>query len=140
MTRLKLKSMVYLLPFWIQNEQVVHQLRSSQGFLKGKELATPNLSMWTATLWDSREDIRDFYLSGSHKKVMRNIDKWSSEAVTGHQEVDFLEIPDWEQIRQELTRNGYFINLKDASSKHQCKIISQPKITLLTRYISPILE
>lgn len=137
MTRLKLKSPAYLVPFWIQNEQIVRQIKISPGFLKGKQLATPNLSMWTATLWDSSENVRAFYLSGSHKEAMRNISIWSSEAVTGHQEVDFAEIPPWEDIRLELLKVGNFTNIKDASSDHYGKMISKPRVTLLTRVVSP---
>jgi heme-degrading monooxygenase HmoA len=137
MTRLKLKSAIYLLPFSIQNEQVIRQIRTSRGFLKGKELATPNLSMWTATLWDSQEDLRVFYLSGSHKKAMKNISEWSSEAVSGHQEIDSIELPAWDNIRLQLLSIGHFINLKESSFAHQEGMISKPKFTLLTRYILP---
>lgn len=137
MTRLKLKSTAYLLPFFIQNEQVIRQLRTSKGFLKGKQLATPNLSMWTVTLWSSKEDIRAFYLSGSHKQVMKNINKWSSEAVAGHQEIDFIELPSWQEIRNKLIAVGHFANLEKASSAHSKRLISEPRFTLLTRFVFP---
>lgn len=137
MTRLKLKSPAYLIPFCIQNEQIVRQIKISPGFLKGKELATPNLSMWTATLWDSSENVRAFYLRGSHKEAMRNISVWSSKAVTGHQEGDFSELPSWEDIRLQLLKAGNFTNLQNGSSDHHAKIISKPRVTLLTRFMSP---
>lgn len=135
MTRLKLKSVIYLLPFSIQNEQVIRQLRTSHGFLKGKELATPSLSMWTATLWNSLEDLRAFYLSGSHKEAMKNINQWSSEAVSGHQEVDSNELPDWDNIRLQLLNVGHFANLKEPSFAHQKGIILKPRFILTTRDI-----
>ena len=138
MTRLKLKSVIYLLPFGIQNEQVIRQIRTSHGFLKGKELAALDLSMWTATLWDSQESIKAFYFSSFHKDAMKNISVWASEAVTARREIDsFQELPSWEEIRNELMKAGHFTPLQDTSSAHNTKIITKPSPILLTRLLSP---
>lgn len=115
MTRLKLKSPLYLIPFFIQNEKILSQLRATQGFIKGKVLAAPNLSMWTVTLWKSEQDIRTFYLNGEHGETMEKINEWSSDSAICHQLIESDEIPSWENIRLQLIKSGRFRDLTEPS-------------------------
>lgn len=125
-TRLKLKSTRYIVPFFIHNERVVKQIRASEGFLKGKQLATPSLSMWTATLWTCEEALKTFYLSGEHRAVMSKISEWSSEAVSGHQQVDSNKLPSWDYVRTQLHQIGRFTHLQEHSFDYLNKIILKP--------------
>jgi hypothetical protein len=137
MTRLKLRSPRYLPSFLIYNSQIVEEIRVSHGFLKGKQSATLNLSMWTATLWNSYVDLQRFYRTGSHAKVMSQIDMWSSEAASGNREVYSLDIPSWQSIGLFLTESGHFLNLKNPSHKHQERTIQAPRF-LVTVPITPL--
>lgn len=137
MTRLKLRSYRYLIPFFVQNEEVLNQIRQSEGFIKGKEMATIGLSMWTSTLWASEKSLKAFYLSGSHRQAMSKLDIWVSEAVTGHREINTVELPSWEQARDELHKFGHFIKLSHPSLNHQHQIIPE-LFVIFTRSISPI--
>jgi hypothetical protein len=69
---------------------------------------------------------------------MRNIGIWSSEAVTGHQEVDFVELPSWENLRHRLLTIGHFTSLSEPSLDHQAGAIAKPIFTVLTRYMFPV--
>jgi heme-degrading monooxygenase HmoA len=50
----------------MQTQQAFSQIRTSEGFLKGKALSTPTLAMWTMSLWESEAALQAFYLTGSH--------------------------------------------------------------------------
>jgi hypothetical protein len=138
MTRLKLNSPMYLPSFLVYNDKIVREVRTSSGFIKGKQLATPSLSMWTATLWDSSSSLKSFYQTGSHREVMNKIDEWSSEAVSAHKEVESYDLPSWQDIRIYLSKSGHFLNLKEASLNHQQRIIEEPKIAPITTLIFPL--
>ncbi|MBD2695161.1 hypothetical protein [Anabaena catenula] len=136
-TRLKLRSYSYLMTFLVQNEQVLKQIRQSEGFIKGKEMATVDLSMWTSTLWASEKLLKAFYLSGSHRQVMPKLNVWTSEAVSGHRESNTLELPSWYEVRDELDSIGHFIKLSHPSLNHQQQIIPVPRVAFI-RSINPI--
>lgn len=137
MTRLRLRSYSSLIPFLVQNEQILNQIRHSEGFIKGKEMATVGLSMWTSTLWVSEKSLKAFYLSGSHRQVMSKLDVWTSEAVSGHWEINTLQLPSWYEVRDQLQSIGHFSKLSHPSLNHQNQIITVPRIGF-TRSINPI--
>ena len=59
-TRLRVKSMFYLLSFMRANESSVKELKVSKGLLKGKELIDKKLTFWTITLWEDEESMKKF--------------------------------------------------------------------------------
>lgn len=138
MTRLKLKSARYVIPFLVYNERVVKQIRTSEGFLKGKLLATPTLSMWTTTLWASQEALKAFYLNGTHRIAMAKLNEWSSEAASAHQQVDINELPSWGYISTQLCKIGHFTALKEPSLEHEHRTILSPRVTIMIRVLTPI--
>jgi hypothetical protein len=139
MTRLRLKSPLYLLPFFIQNEKIVSQLRASQGFVKGKVLAAPNLSMWTVTLWASDQDIKAFHLNGEHGETIEKIDEWSSDSARCHKLTESNELPSWENVRLQLIKSGRFRDLKEPSCDQTNRDIPKLGIFCLTRSLFPII-
>ncbi len=129
-TRLKLKSFVYLLPFLFHTEQIVKQIRVSENFLQGQLMATHNLSMWTMTLWASEESVREFYLSGSHQLVMGKISEWTSEAVHINHPTNLDQLPPWTEVTQLLANQGHFVHLTHPSENHLKRFIPQPNLRL----------
>lgn len=140
MTRLKLRSPRCLLPFLLSTEQIVSQIRTSEGFLQGKLMATFNLSMWTMTLWTSKEASKAFYLSDAHRVVMGKLSAWSSEAVVGHITVESCQLITWSDARTELCKIGKFAKLKEPSLDHKNGKIQSPKFILINRVLTPIVQ
>lgn len=138
MTRLKIKSILLLPKFIIQNEAIVKQIRTSKGLKIGKSLLDPSLGAWTVSIWDSEESMRAFYTSGAHRNIMPSLSYYSSEAVTAHISFDEENLPSWDFVHEQLSKIGRFSTvLKDPSKNHLSKIIPKPKTTLLTRPINP---
>jgi hypothetical protein len=137
-TRLKLKSPHLLLPFLLQTEQVIHQIRTSPGFLQGKLLATLDLSMWTATLWVSEANLRSFYQGGTHRHAMTKLSLWASEATSGHSIVTTDMIPSWEEMAVQLGKTGRSHLLQQPSMHHIRQVIPPPKFKIMIRRIAAI--
>ena len=138
MTRLRLKSYRVLPRFIWVNEQAIAQLRGSPGFLRGKLLGEPNLTMWTATLWDSEDRLRAFYLSGTHRRLMPELAGFACEAISGHIVYDSAELPPWPFIHEELRRMGRLsAGVTEPNDNHRNRIVVAPRFTLLTRPASP---
>ena len=133
-TRLRLKSYGYLAQFLIHNEKIFQQIRKSEGFIRGKEVTAFDLSMWTCTLWKSDGLLRSFYLNGAHQKAMLNIDRWSSEAATFHQDIDSFDLPSCRRMIDLLEKNGHFTKLTDPSENHCQRVIHVP-LFAITRLI-----
>lgn len=138
MTRLKLRSPKYLIPYLIQSEQIITQIVVSQGFLKGKILATLGLSMWTATLWSDRDASYAFHLRGKHQNSMPLFRDWAEEAVLGVQTISSEQLPSWSHIAKKLEEIGHFYRLDRCSENHLNQIIPTPKIPIYIQLFSKI--
>ena len=133
MTGLKLKHPKYLVPYLLYTAKIIKQIIKSDGFIKGKILAEPNLSMWTTTLWRSKEASNAFYCQGNHRSSMSLLKNWASEAVTGFKENhNSNQLPSWKSIAYQLMETGNFNLLAIGSYNHQNKIIPPAKFTFLT--------
>lgn len=138
MTRLKLKSARLLPKFILENETAVKQLKTAKGFICGKTLAEPSLGMWTTTLWDSEENMRAYYISDAHSKLMPKLSHYACEAVTTHISFDEKKLPSWGFVHEQLSSKGRFSTvLKEPSQDHLNCFIKFPKITIFTRPLKP---
>ena len=59
-TRLRVKSLFFLIPFMRANEASVNEIKVSKGLLKGKELIDKKLTFWTVTIWENEESMKKF--------------------------------------------------------------------------------
>ncbi|ELS33890.1 MULTISPECIES: hypothetical protein [Pseudanabaena] len=132
-TRLKLKSFRYLLSFLFYTDQILREIRASEGYLQGKLMATHNLSMWTMTLWTSEESARNFYLSGSHQLAMEKISEWTSEAVHINHPTNWDQLPPWTDVTQLLANQGHFVPLTNPSENHLKRFITQPSLKFILK-------
>ncbi|MGK7890931.1 MAG: hypothetical protein AB4042_16495 [Leptolyngbyaceae cyanobacterium] len=143
MTRLRLRSPLYLLPFALYTFRSVRQAQRTPGFLQGKIMFTADLAGWTALLWKSEAAIRAYVSAGAHGEAMNYTQQWASEAVHGHQVMDFArvagtELPSWGAIAQSLSENGHFYSLPYPSVNHQKQVVPQPGFTFFHKSILPL--
>jgi len=60
-TRLRVKSLFFLIPFMRANEASVKEIKVSKGLLKGKELIDKKLTFWTVTIWENEESMKKMW-------------------------------------------------------------------------------
>ncbi len=105
-TRLRVKSIFFLIPFMRANEASVKELRNAGGLIKGKELIDKKMTFWTVTLWENEVSMKAFRGSSSHRQAMQRLPDWCDEASYHHWEQDGDELPSWGSISERLFSEG----------------------------------
>ena len=114
-TRLRVKSIFFLIPFMRANEASVKELKASRGLLKGKELIDKQLTFWTITIWENEESMKGFRGSSSHRIAMQQLPKWCNEASYHHWVQEDDEFPSWNTISEKLFSEGRLSKVRNPS-------------------------
>ena len=132
-TRLRVKSILYLIPFMRANEASAQELKLSRGLLKGKELIDKKLTFWTITLWEDEESMRGFRSSLSHRNAMQHLPKWCNEASYHHWVQEENEFPEWKTVSDKLFIEGKLIKVRNPSKAQLANQFPQIKWTKTER-------
>lgn len=130
-TRLRLRSVFYLLPFFLHTARATRQIVRDPKFLKGKTLLDRKLTFWTISLWNDEADMRAYRGSGDHKKAMPKLQHWCDEASVAHWQQEGEEFPEWYDAWERMKSSGRASKVKHPSPEHTAFRIAQP------RYPSP---
>lgn len=137
-TRLRVKSVWYLLPFLWNNFKVTRQVVRSPGFFGGKLLVDRGRTFWTVTVWSSQESMRGFRNSGVHRQVMPKLAGWCNEASTAHWEQSQPETPEWLEIHRRMSQEGRTYPVNECSPEFNLHSIPAPRVpTRLIQTLKP---
>jgi hypothetical protein len=125
-TRLKLRSWLFVLPFMRANGRVGRQAGAAAGFRQGRLLLDHGLVFWTLTGWDSAEAMKAYRDSGPHAAVMPRLQDWCDEASTAQWSTDVDGLPDWSEVYRRMIGQGRASRLKRPSSRHASMSIAPP--------------
>ena len=114
-TRLRVKSILFLISFMRANEASVKELKVSKGLLKGKELIDKKLTFWTITIWENEASMKEFRGSSSHRIAMQHLPKWCDEASYHHWVQEETEFPTWVTISEKLYSEGKLSKVRNPS-------------------------
>jgi hypothetical protein len=126
-TRLRLRSVRYLIPFTIYALLSSRQARRSKGNLGLKLLRDANQTFWTLTAWQDEEAMRSFMMSGSHRRAMPKLLDWCDEASVAHWKQETSELPSWDQAHRKIVEHGRPSKVKQPSSDHIARRIPEPQ-------------
>ena len=126
-TRLRLRSARYLIPFMIHVLMSSRQARRSRGNLGVKLLRDANRAFWTLTAWQADEDMRSFMMAGSHRRAMPKLLNWCDEASVAHWKQDGFELPDWNQAHRQMVEQGRPSKVRFPSGDHLARRITVPQ-------------
>ena len=132
-TRLKVKSIIYLYSFIRANENSVKQISSIPGFISGKELIDKNLTFWTLTIWKDEVSMRQFRNSIPHKTAMQKLPYWCSEASYFHWTKEDEELPDWKNASTRLINEGFLTKVRSPTKRQQANSFPPIKWTRFER-------
>lgn len=117
-TRLHVRSLLYLPRFFWRVLRISRQTRRSAGFLDG-QLANEGVSAyWTLTVWDNGASMRSFRDSGAHARTMRNLLDWCDEASFVHWEEERPVLPPVDEAYQRLRQFGRVSKVLHPSPMH----------------------
>ncbi len=105
-TRLRLRSFLYLLPFIISSRRIARQAEIMPGNRGIRLRKTRGLAFWTLTLWEDREAMEFFRGSGAHRRAMPKLKHWCDQAAVASWETQGEDFPDWNEAEQKLAQQG----------------------------------
>ena len=118
-TRLRLRSPRYVMPFFWTTLRVRHAARKSHGSLAVQLRKSPGLAFWTLTSWRDTAAMHSFTMTSPHKEAMEKLAHWCDEAAFAHWEVSTSEVPSWDTAEQQLREHGQLGKLRHPSPKHK---------------------
>ncbi len=89
--------------------KITQQAKTEIGFLAMKNTGFGYLH-YTATLWQSEEDLKRFSKSGAHAIAMKHSSALATEICT--YTFPTKELPDWKEAKQLLGQKGRLLKMK----------------------------
>ena len=137
-TRLKVKSIFYLLQFMRANEASAKQLMATPGFIAGKELINKNLTFWTLTMWKDDGSMKEFRNSVPHRKAIQKLPYWCNEASYFHWSQEDEILPEWIPASEKLLHEGKLTKVRKPSSNQLSNKFPTIKWKKLERVFKPL--
>jgi hypothetical protein len=116
-TRLRLRSILFLPRFAWLNERAVRQIVKAPGFREGRLLLDANLVLWTITSWDSEAAMRSFRDQGAHRASMPKLAAWCDEASVA-EFADRAGFPTWDEAHVQMVSSGRASRVRHPSLSH----------------------
>lgn len=119
LTRLRLRSFRYLLPFAWLSHRISRQAERTPGFVTGEVYGDPlRLTFWTATVWESEAAMRGFRGSGSHQVAIPKLGHWCDEASAVHWNQPGSEVPGPDIALRRMRGEGRLLRVRFPSPDH----------------------
>src|SRR5689334_22075303 len=119
LTRLRLRSFRFMLPFAWQSHRISRQAEHTPGFVAGMVYGAPlRLTFWTATVWESETVMRGFRGAGIHQAAMSKLGNWCDEASVVHWNQPGSEVPDPDIALRRLQNEGRPLHVRFPSPDH----------------------
>ncbi|MDP8923807.1 MAG: antibiotic biosynthesis monooxygenase [Chloroflexota bacterium] len=122
-TRLRLRSVRYLLPFYWHSLKSARQARRAPGFLGGQLAGERGKAYWTVTAWRDESAMRAYRNTDSHLKAMPKLLNWCDEASVVHWQQDGPELPDMNEALRRMVAEGRVSKVNHPSPAHAAKQI-----------------
>ena len=123
-TRLRLRSLRYLLPFLWQVKKIRAQTKSAPGNCGISLRKSKGLAFWTRTLWRDAEDLQGFNSSGTHEAGKPKLSTWCDEAVHVHWISERNQLPTWEEAEAAIIKYGRLGSLDFPSPGHSSGVVN----------------
>src|ERR1700680_753483 len=94
-TRLRVRSLIYLPQFLWETFKSTRQVVRSSGFLGGRLLVNAKSVFWTMTAWKNEAAMNAYRTGGAHRRVMPKLLNWCDEAAVVHLTQESSEVPPW---------------------------------------------
>jgi hypothetical protein len=134
-TRLRLRSAWYLLPFIIHASRSSKQIVRNSKFIAGKTLMDRKLTFWTLTVWPSEADMRAYRNAEAHKKAMPRLQHWCDEAAIVHWQQEETTMPQWIEAARRMRTEGRISKVKYPSPDHGVLKFPDPRYPSKTERI-----
>jgi hypothetical protein len=136
-TRLRVRSFLYLPGFLWDTFHSVRQVQRSPGFLGGRLLVNAGYVFWTMTAWQNEAAMNGYRISGAHSKAMPKLLHWCNEAAVVHWTHESREIPEWQQAQQHMVEKGRLSKVNHPSAGQAARQIPAPQPSRIAQTLKP---
>jgi uncharacterized protein DUF3291 len=127
-TRLRVRTLMYLPSFLWHTRQSQAQVERAAGFVGGRLLVDRHWTFWTLTVWEAEKAMKAFRGSGAHAQVMPHLANWCDEAAYAHWQTTGETVPTWPEAYQHLLTTGKLSRVHHPSPAHEAKLFVQPRL------------
>jgi hypothetical protein len=118
-TRLRLRSILFLLPFILRASRSTRQALMTRGCQGARTRKTRGLAFWTLTMWDDEKSMRSFVAQSPHREVIPKLAVWCDEASVAHWTQDSGDMPGWSAAAEVLLGSGRLLRVARPSDAHK---------------------
>ena len=136
-TRLRVRSFVYLAGFLWDTAKSVRQVQRSSGFLGGRLLVNAPFVFWTMTVWQDEPAMNAYRTGGAHRRAMPKLLNWCDEAAVVHWTQESPEIPAWQQAQQHMAEKGKLSKVNHPSPAQASEQIPAPRPSRVAQTLKP---
>ena len=126
-TRLRLRSLRFLLPFIVYSLRSMRQVKRSPGNIAADAMRDQHGGFWTRSVWRDVESMRAFMTSGAHRQAMPKLLDWCDEAALVHWEQDTAALPEWDEAHRRLVTQGRRSKVRYPSPAHERLDVPVPR-------------
>lgn len=127
-TRLRVRSFRFLLPFALHFLRTRRQVRDAPGFQGGSLLADRAWTFWTMTAWDSQASMRRYMTAGAHRAAMPRLLDWCDEASVVHWDQPGDALPTWPEADRRMRESGRPSKVRNPSPDHAALNYRGPRV------------
>jgi hypothetical protein len=102
------------------------QAKRSSGNLGSRYLNERQLTFWTLSVWESEASMRNFMMSGAHRRAMPKLLDWCEEAALGHWHQEHATLPSWTEAHQQMVSKGRLSKVRNPSPNQLAQRIPPP--------------
>jgi hypothetical protein len=136
-TRLRVRSFLYLLPFFWHTFNSMRQAERSSGFLGGRLLVNAKNVFWTMTAWNDDAEMNAYRTGGAHRRAMPKLLNWCNEAAVVNWTENSSEIPSWQEAHQRMLKEGKLSKVNHPSPAQTSHQIPAPQSSHIERTLRP---
>jgi hypothetical protein len=137
-TRLRVRSFLYLPGFLWDTFQSVRQVQRSNGFLGGRLLVNSSCVFWTMTAWTDDAAMSAYRTGGAHRRAMPKLLNWCNEAAVVHWTQESSEIPSWQEAHRHMLGKGKLSKVNHPSPVQALQQIPAPKPGRIAQTLKPV--
>lgn len=137
-TRLRVRSFIYLPQFFWNTFKSIRQVERSSGFIGGRLLVNATNVFWTITAWKDEAAMNAYRTSGAHRRAMPKLLHWCNEASVVHWTQEASGIPSWHDAHRRMTERGKLSKVNHPSAAQASSHIPAPEPSRIERILKPL--
>jgi len=138
LTRLRIRSFLYMPAFIWHTQKSVRQAQRTTGFLGGKLMREARNAFWTMTAWDDDAAMKSFRVNGPHGRVMPRLLEWCDEAAVAHWTQETPDLPSWQEAHQRMLKIGRPSKVNHPSAAQIAHQIPPPRPSRIQAPLRPV--